>query len=120
MSTEPYEGGFIPELTLGWRLKMALSSGGVSRKAMAEQLGYEETQLSRWTSDKAIPRKGVISQWALTTGVNRTWLETGDGSPTGPDGLPDDDREAALAKLASKKRAQNGAPRVNHWYPEAA
>ena len=117
MSTEPYEGGFIPELTLGWRLKMALSSGGVSRKSMAEQLGYEETQLSRWTSGKAVPRKGVISQWALITGVDRRWLETGEGSsPIGPNGLPAGEPETALAKLASKKRAHRGAARSSARY----
>jgi transcriptional regulator with XRE-family HTH domain len=121
MTTERHSA--IPALTLGWRLKMALAHGGVKAGTMAEQLGYESSTLSRWMSDKGTPpRKGVIQQWALATNVSPEWLETGEGDPTpsGPDGTPGEpDREAALARLAAKKR-RHAAGGGTHRYSSAA
>lgn len=111
MTTQPQSG--VPVLTLGWRLKMALSHGQVTRTQMAQSLGYEESQLSRWMSDKAMPRKGVVSQWALLTRVDHDWLETGDGEatpPPGPGGPSGDDRAARLKRLAERKRPSGGEP----------
>lgn len=115
MTTEPQ--GAIPELTLGWRLQMALAHGkassGLSRKLLAEQLGYEESALSRWMHDKGEPRRGVLAQWALACGVSQRWLETGVGSPT-PPGEPT--KKEGLARLAARKRARHAGDGTNHWY----
>lgn len=102
MTTESHER--IPELTLGWRLKMAL--GGMKRSEMAELLGYEDSTLSRWMNDKGTPpRRGIISQWAMATNVSLRWLETGEGTPLGPP--PGEETESdELAALTAKKRSR--------------
>lgn len=85
MSTSPHED--VPALTLGWRLKMALAHGGVSRDEMADNLGVTPSTLSRWMGDKgAAPSRAYVSQWALSTGVSRAWLERGEGTVGGPGG----------------------------------
>lgn len=125
MSTEPQSA--VPELTLGWRLKMALSHGKVSRREMAAHLGYEESALSRWMSDKLTPRNGVLSQWALATNVDPEWLRTGVGTPgPNPDpGGPRQSKDADLSRLTAQKRARargadDGSGDATRAYPEAA
>jgi transcriptional regulator with XRE-family HTH domain len=79
--------GRVPQVTLGWRLKLAL--GDMQAGKMADELGYSRQQVSRWMNDDGIPRSSVLAQWALITGVSRAWLETG-VTPVGddPEGLP--------------------------------
>lgn len=67
----------IPQLTLGWRLQMALGDGSV--QALAKELGVTRQTIGRWMHDKgAQPRRAYILQWALITGVDAHWLETGE------------------------------------------
>lgn len=75
----------IPQLTLGWRLKMALGDE-VSVQEMADYLGVSRQTAGRWMADKgAAPKRAFVVQWALRTGVSLKWLESGVG-PFGPDG----------------------------------
>lgn len=85
MSTQT-QGGFIPKLTLGWRLQMAL--GNMSVQAMADQLGVSRASCARWMHDRGTaPRRAYILQWAMATGTDPVWLETGkDPQPGGPGG----------------------------------
>lgn len=83
MSTQRDER--IPQLTLGWRLKMALGDE-VSVQEMADYLDVSRQTVGRWMADKgAPPKRPFIVQWALRTGVSLRWLESGLG-PFGPDG----------------------------------
>jgi transcriptional regulator with XRE-family HTH domain len=80
--TQQTAPGAIPELTLGWRLRMSLDHAGISVQTMAEQLGVTRATLSRWMSDKGKrPNRAYISQWALGTGVPFEWLNTGEVTP---------------------------------------
>lgn len=75
----------IPELTLGWRLKMSL--GDITRDEIAQVMDVAPTTISRWMADKgAPPKRPYLIQWALATGVPVEWLQTGDvpGGPTDP------------------------------------
>lgn len=73
----------VPELTLGWRLKMSL--GDMQVQDMADQLGVSRATVSRWMGDHGEPpRKAFLKQWALISGVDYEWLETG-SLPTPPD-----------------------------------
>lgn len=80
----------VPELTLGWRLKMALNHGGVSVQEMADLLEYSRARLSDWLNDKSKkpPRKLLLQKWALRCGVNPDWLINGvmPSGNSGPDG----------------------------------
>lgn len=69
----------VPELTLGWRLKMALEHNQVSRSEMAAELGVDPATITRWTGDRGAPPKaGFLKQWALRCGVPYAWLLTGE------------------------------------------
>lgn len=71
-------GGRIPSLTLGRRLKLALDSSDVSAQDMAEALEVSRQTVSRWMKDRgARPRRVYVAHWALLTGVDPDWLETG-------------------------------------------
>lgn len=75
----------IPQLTLGWRLQMALAHAGVSVQEMAGGLGVSRSTVSRWIHDDgAPPRAAFVKQWALATGVPLVWLETGN-APARPE-----------------------------------
>ena len=85
MSETSSQVGAIPELTLGWRLKMAL--GSLRVEEMAEELGVNRATVSRWMSDKGAPPKtAYIKQWALRTGVPYVWLDEGKVSKPDPEG----------------------------------
>jgi len=78
-----HEHGTVPTLTLGWRLKMAL--GHHKAEWMADQLGVSRQTLSRWMADKGTPpARAFVRQWALITGVDQKWLETGE-TPAKPE-----------------------------------
>lgn len=76
----------IPELTLGWRLRLAL--GEMTRDEIAATMDVTPGTISRWCADKgAPPKRPYIVQWALATGVPVEWLEHGIEPDTGgPDG----------------------------------
>lgn len=79
--------GRVPELTLGWRLRMAL--GGMSAGDMADWLGVNRATVSRWMNGHgAPPRRAFIAQWALLTGVDAGWLLTGERSEGNGPGRP--------------------------------
>lgn len=60
MSTQTISGR-VPELTLGWRLKMAL--GDMRRDDIAESLGVNPATVTRWMGDRgAKPRRAYILQ----------------------------------------------------------
>jgi transcriptional regulator with XRE-family HTH domain len=61
----------IPPLTLGLRLKMAMSWAGYHREDMAAELGVDASTVSRWMNDKGEPpKRGNISTWARFTHCN--------------------------------------------------
>ena len=78
----------VPELTLGWRLKMAL--GDRSAQSIADDLGVTRGTVSRWMADRGAPPKAAyIKMWALITQTDVRWLLTGQQTvphPGGPDG----------------------------------
>ena len=80
--------GVIPETTQGWRLQMALGHAEMTAQAMAEALGVHRGTIARWMHDEgAPPKRAYVMQWALATGTNAYWLETGKvPRPDGPDG----------------------------------
>lgn len=75
MSEQRMPGG-VPELTLGWRMKMALGHN-VTVQQMADELGMSRGQVSRYLNDKGVPRRAVLVTWALRCGVPFEWLAYG-------------------------------------------
>lgn len=72
------------QVTLGWRLQMALANGGLKAQEMADHLGVSRSTVSRWMNDHgAPPRRPDLIQWAMRCGVDVEWLSTGHASTTG-------------------------------------
>lgn len=68
----------IPQLTLGWRLRLALAHAEYSVEGMAAELGVSRSTVSRWFKDEGTPpRRIYLAAWADRTGVPLEWLETG-------------------------------------------
>lgn len=86
--------GRVPTWDIGDRLSKALKESGVGVSDMAVQLGVSRETVGRWINGRGLPRRSALITWALVTGVDFRWLETGetqaapDGNPTPPDGVP--------------------------------
>jgi transcriptional regulator with XRE-family HTH domain len=123
MTTQP-EGGMVPVWTMGDRLRKARARTGLNTRNFAAQLGVSHGTITNAENDKVAVRPITLNAWSLATGVSREWLETGGGDPTGTpppgDGVPDEDREAALAQLAAKKRARHAGAGATRRYATAA
>lgn len=102
-------GGRVPEFTLGWRMRLALETEGISVQEMAERLGYSRSTISRWLNDQDAPRAVVLDRWRLETGVDEDWLRSGAGVPQPPDG-PGRSTDQ-LAALTEAKKARSGRAR---------
>ncbi|KAA0916428.1 helix-turn-helix domain-containing protein [Dietzia sp. ANT_WB102] len=76
----------VPELTLGWRIQMAIDAAGLKQTDLMDYFELSRGTISRWCRDDGVPpKRHQIMQIALMTGVNATWLETGK-TPTGGGG----------------------------------
>lgn len=86
--TQDVAMGTVPEITLGWRMRLALHP--MPAKEMAKQLGVNRGTVTRWMDDKTPVRPIYLKQWALITGVDYNWLVSGKvPTPSGGGGLRD-------------------------------
>lgn len=86
-TTTDHTGGVIPELTLGWRLRMAREMTGMGLREFAVEIGVAPDTLTSAEKDRRRVRSITINAYALASGVDRHWLETGE-PPTDPRGGP--------------------------------
>lgn len=110
MSTAAQE--HIPEISLGWRLKIALSYANIKAEDIATELDVSRQTVTRWmTGNGAPPKRVFVKEWARLTGVSLAWLETGQAphGPTSP-GTPTakPDKLASLTE-AKRRRVQRGS-----------
>lgn len=107
MTTEQ-AGGDVLFFTRGDRLRKARERLGLDQGPFADLIGFSRGLVSNYESDKTERVKpGVMKAWALATGVDLEWLETGTdpvGGPTGPGGGRQAPQGSAVAKLAAQKR----------------
>ena len=98
--------GIIPRPTLGQRLRIARELTGLEQQEFAKQIGTSRQTVGAAERGATTPRLVVIRAWAMRTGVNPQWLETGEApSPDGGDG----------ASAESRLRESN--PRPIHYKP---
>lgn len=71
----------VPELTLGWRLQMALHHGNLRAWDMADILQVSRQTLTRWMHDLSVPRWLDLQAWAQVCGVSLDWLAGDDVAP---------------------------------------
>lgn len=83
--TEQVDFAEEPELTLGWRIQMALDHGGLKHKDLMDRFEVSRDTVSRWCRDIAPePKKFVQNEIAVMCGVSARWLMNGP-SGRGPD-----------------------------------
>jgi transcriptional regulator with XRE-family HTH domain len=103
--------GRVPEFTLGWRMRLALESAGMSVQEMALALGYSRSSVSRWLNDIDEPRAAIMAQWALLTEVDAGWLATGASAPSPTPPGTRDRKADKLANLTEQKRSRTRTTR---------
>lgn len=59
------------------RLAKALRIGGISSNEMAEHLDVSRTTISNYINGRTEPKRSVLRDWAMRTGVPLEWLEDG-------------------------------------------
>lgn len=105
MSTHAQER--IPEWTRGDRFRKARSLTGLTVQEFAGRIGISPKSVNNYEGDKVEPRAIVLNAWALATGVDRQWLETGE-TPAGPE--PDGGLDVERARRDSN--SQPSDPKV--------
>ena len=85
MSTNP-NIGIVPSLTLGQRLRVARELTGMEQQEFAREIGTSRQTIGAAERGISHPRQLLIRAWAMATGVDRHWLETGEAPSPGGDG----------------------------------
>lgn len=86
MSVNP--AGAIPDFNLSDRLRKAREYAGLEQAELADRIGVSRNTISNGERGSHAVRKIVLNAWAMATGVDRLWLETGQAPtmPSGPEG----------------------------------
>jgi transcriptional regulator with XRE-family HTH domain len=80
------EVGVVPDWTRGDRLRKSLDVAGLTAVDMAEVQDVTPSTISRWLRDKSPMRRSHLMLWAIATGVDQAWLETGTAAPANRSG----------------------------------
>lgn len=70
------DGGIVP-LTVGLRLELARRAAGYTQQQLADVMEVGVSTVSRLEKGEARLKRPILLAWAMATGANRTWLETG-------------------------------------------
>lgn len=85
MSTQAH-GGRVHEFGIADRLRVAREDAGYDQRRFEEVTGISRGTISNYERGITRPRRLQLAAWALATGFNRDWLETGMASSGGDDG----------------------------------
>jgi transcriptional regulator with XRE-family HTH domain len=79
-----------PELTLGWRIQIALDEGKLQHTDLMERFEVSRGTVSRWCRGIGpAPKKFILNEIAVMCGVSSRWLIDGPGKGNRPpDGDP--------------------------------
>lgn len=97
---EAASAGVIPEWTMGDRLRKARERASIGQVEFSQITGVARSSIVRYEGDVTAPRRHVLLVWAMATGVDMEWLETGKAPSHGGDG----------AKQQSLLRESNSRP----------
>lgn len=67
----------VPEFTIHDRLRKAREFAGLEQAELAERMGVSRGTIGNNEAGKVSVRPITIKAWALATGVDAHWLETG-------------------------------------------
>lgn len=86
MTTQRFEAGSIPEIQLHHRLRIAREFAGLEQREFADRTGISRATISAAENGHRQPIRSTVMLWAMATGVNAEWLETGHIPVGGDDG----------------------------------
>ncbi|WCO67919.1 helix-turn-helix transcriptional regulator [Iamia majanohamensis] len=78
----------VPVWTLGDRLGKALDHAGIKVGDMAAYLDVGRNTVGNYIAGRTQPSRATVLAWAMRTGIDPTWLETGELPTLSPDGTP--------------------------------
>lgn len=109
--TQEQAGGLTLEFGIADRLRKAREHIGADQKQFAVLTGISRGTIGNYENPSYQTRKSyVIREWAMATGVNPDWLETGAGSSSTTPGPGGPDGGEKLAKYTARKRgSRSGA-----------
>lgn len=81
MTTQP--SGLVPEFSQADRFRKAREVAGYEQAELADVIGVSRGTVSNVERGTVGVRRITVNAWALATGVDRAWLETGQ-APAGP------------------------------------
>ena len=89
MSEQTYEiAGDIPAWSPFDRLVKARTHAGLNQDQMADRLGMSRRTVGAYEAGTREPKRPILIAWAMATGVNLRWLETGESPAPTPPGAP--------------------------------
>jgi transcriptional regulator with XRE-family HTH domain len=102
----------IPEITLGWRLRIAMERAGLKAEDMAAQLGVHRGTITRWTHDIGKPPRPIyLRHWAELCHVQFAWLAGEHARPTDTAGAA----EACAGRERRKANIPTQRERRRNW-----
>lgn len=99
-------GGQVPEITLGWRLRIARETAGMDQQQLHEATGIARNTISNYENGATNKVKPLyLRTMALALGVDPTWLETGQAprGNGGPDGVAGPGFEPGTSGLRARQ-----------------
>lgn len=102
-----------PDLTLGWRLRMAMEHAGMTALDIASEMEIDRTTVARWIHDETVPKRIYLRAWADRCGVSYTWLADEPApKPAGRRAVPDNKTYTGRGRKPPRKGAET------HSYPQ--
>lgn len=96
----------VPEFDLADRMRKALRASDTGVQEIADYLGVVRNTVSNWINGKITPSKQTLRLWALRTGVDFDWLQTGEN----PHQLVADEGAVMLPRLDSNQQPAGYRP----------
>ncbi|MBH2008212.1 MAG: helix-turn-helix transcriptional regulator [Xanthomonadaceae bacterium] len=93
----------MPHTTIGERITYARQQRNLSQGELMRQSGIAATQLSRYETGRAIPRKLAAAKLSQALAVSLRWLETGEGQM---DEFPSSDKEGMTFWIDDELRSR--------------
>lgn len=91
--------GFVPEWTIGDRLRKARESTGATQAEFAERLGVARNTINNYELGKTKPRRPLMLVWSMESGVSLSWILTGNPNWPNNDETPDPEGPGVPEKL---------------------